>query len=102
MNFLFTCLVILATVLLLTTLGYSIYLGVLTWGTRTGRTVFGTVTSLKFFVLLILADFYVAILVPDFIADHREAIRWGLVLYLVVQSLSTLISLERLRRYGEA
>jgi hypothetical protein len=40
--------------------------------------------------------------VPDFIADHREAIRWGLVLYLVVQSLATLISLERLRRYGEA
>jgi hypothetical protein len=98
----FAAAVALATLLLLVTFGYALYLGTLTRATRTGRVVFGTVGSLKGFVLLILIDFYVAILVPDWVAEHREAIRWGLVVYLIVQSLGTLVALERLRRFGEA
>lgn len=101
MSLVFAAAVIVTTLLLLVTFGYAIYLGVLTRATRTGRAVFGTVSSLKGFVVLVLADFYVAILVPDWVTEHREAIRWGLVVYLMVQSLGTLVALERLRRFGE-
>lgn len=101
LNYAFLGCIGLATFLLLASLGYAVYLGVLTRESRTGRIVFGTVTTQKGFIFLILADFYLALLVPDWVATHRQAIRWTLVLYLLVQSLGTLIALERLRRLGE-
>jgi hypothetical protein len=101
-SILFVGCITLATVLLLASLGYAIYLGVLTRRTRTGRVVFGAVSSLKFFVALILADFYLAVLFPEWVQANRSTIRWGLVLYLMLQSFGTLVALERLRRYGES
>ena len=99
-DILFIIMVVVTTALLLATFGYAIYLGVLTRRTRAGRIIFGTIGSLKGFVALILLDFYVAILIPEWVATHRQAIRWGLILYLMSQSLGSLIAMERLRRYG--
>jgi hypothetical protein len=98
----FVALVSLATLALLATFGYAVLLGVLTRRTRTGRIIFGVVASIKLFVLLILADFYIAILLPGTVRDNRQVIRFALVVYLLVQSISSLIALERLRRLGEA
>lgn len=98
----FLGLTVLSTLLLCGTFGYSVYLGVLSRRTRTGRIVFGTISSLKLWVLLILGDFFVASLWPRWVADHRGVIRWALVVYLLVQTLCSLIALNRLHRKGEA
>lgn len=102
LDILFVLLVVLSTLLMVTTLGYALYLGVLTRSTRTGRTIFGIIGSLKGFVLLILLDFYIAVWHPEWVQQKRQLIRFGLVVYLVVQSMGSLVSLERLRRYGES
>lgn len=97
----FVGLIILATVALLRSFYLSVTLGLLSRKTRTGRVVFGTIASLKLFVLLILLDFYVAAWQPAFIQGHRGAIRWGLIVYLVVQTIGSNVALSRFRRYGE-
>lgn len=97
----FLVLTVLATLLLWGTFGYSVYLGVLSRRTRTGRILFGTISSLKLWVLIILGDFFVAALWPWWVSAHRQEIRWVLVVYLLGQTLGSFVALNRLHRKGE-
>lgn len=101
MDTLFGVLAALATILLAGSLGYALYLRVLTRNSRSGRIIFGIIVSLKAFVLLVLLDFFTALAFPGWVSNNRQIIRFGLVVYLLVQTSLTLLALHRLHRYGD-
>jgi uncharacterized membrane protein len=102
-DILFLGLVILTAVLLVSTLVYTIVLGVQVREAGIGRIVFASLATLKGWVLLIFAYFLIGVFFPVVLEGtaRREVVRFGLVLYVLVQALATLIALERWRKRDE-
>lgn len=98
---LFIILVFAATLGIVATVLDFFLLGLVVRGPGLGRILFGALVSLKLWVAFILADFYVALISPGFVESHRQAIRLLLALYLVVQSIGSLIAIERWKRQKE-
>jgi hypothetical protein len=99
-DILFLGLVIVTAILLVSTLVYTLVLGFQVQEAGIGRIIFASLATLKAWVLLIFVYFLIGIFFPILLvnATRREVVRFALVLYVLVQALSTLIALERWRK----
>lgn len=93
--------VILADVLLLANL---IYIGVLSFGVQeaVGRILFGTLATLKLWVIVTLTYLLLGQFSATFLNPHRrEVVRWGLLVYLLVQATVALAAWEYWRQHPD-
>lgn len=103
MNYVYFALVGIAPFSMLAALIYAARLGVLSRRYRSGRILFGNIFASQLWGFMLLVYILTVLVTPlTFDQWERAVIRVFFALYLVVQSLATIISLWYLRRNGEA
>ena len=102
LNYIFFVLVFISPFTMLASIIYAVRMGVLSRRYRSGRILFSIIVGQKAWALMLMVYICLVTLYPTaFPQESRAVIRVLFALYLVVQSITAVVMLRRLRSLGE-